>query len=264
MQYTGSLRIHLYCIIYDFMLKKQTGSDGKKSYRILSYKVPNGYIYLLFFTIINLFAVGLITFWDEYLLDKSHICSTDPQFACFPVFPNMDTPQLDCSNTSYLKNNKIDSVVCFNFVFRLGSATGSALGTISTIVLIICPIQLILLKVSNGSEWNKRRVISTVAIQIFTVITTLVFGFGHSFLEFQISSTKEENLITILTNTLVVLTIIMGTISFSMTYCAKAYEQRKQRRIESKEQKNDSDNNEEHEQHEEHNKLAYEEREKYE
>ena len=173
----------------------------------------------------------------------------------------MDTPQLDCSNTSYLKNNEIDSVVYFNFVFSLGSATGSALGTISTIVLIICPIQLILLKVSNGSEWNKRRVISTVAIQIFTVITTLAIGFGHSFLEFQISSTKEENLITILTNTLVVLTIIMGTISFSMTDCAKAYKQRKQRRTEHKEQKNDSDNNE---QHEENSNLANEEREKYE
>ena len=53
----------------------------------------------------------------------------------------------------------------------------------------------------------------------------------------------------------------MGTISFSMTYCAKAYEQRKQRRIEYKEQKNESDNNEEHE---EHNKVVNEEREKYE
>ena len=91
-----------------------------------------------------------------------------------------------------------------------------------------------------------------------------MFGLGHSFLEFQISSTTEENLITILTNTLVVLTIIMGTISFSMTYCAKAYEQRKQRRIERKEQKSESDNNEDHEQHEENNKLANEEREKYE
>ena len=89
-----------------------------------------------------------------------------------------------------------------------------------------------------------------------------MIGFGHSFLEFQISSTTEENLITILTNTLVVLTIIMGTISFSMTYCAKAYEQRKQRN-KHKEQKNESDTNEDHEQHEENTKSVNEEREKY-
>ena len=246
-------------IAFGRILKIHNNQEEINVYNVLKYKAPPNYTNILFLTLIYLIVSVLAQFWDDFLLQESFGCTTDRSNCCFGYNQNSQFLPLDCSNTTYLKN--ITKIICYKFVFELGSATGSAHGTISTIVLIICPIQLILLKASNGSEWNKRRVISTVAIQIFTVITTLVFGFGHSFSEFQISSTTEENLVTILTNTLVVLTIIMGTISFSMTYCAKAYEQRKQRRIEHKEQENESDNNE---QHEENNNLANEEREKYE
>ena len=43
-------------------------------------------------------------------------------------------------------------------------------------------ITVLLLKVSNGSEWNKRRAVLTIAIQITIVVITLVVTVSIFFL----------------------------------------------------------------------------------
>ena len=74
---------------FSFCLKKHTDNEGKKSYRILNYDIPDKYVhYVLAITTYLLIAAGAINFWDEFLLEKSLICNIDQQFACFPSFPN--------------------------------------------------------------------------------------------------------------------------------------------------------------------------------
>ena len=159
--------------VFSTMLNKQTDRAGKKVYTILNYKVPERYQFLMLAMALSLIGVAGIEFWDIYLFEDSYICSTDPNLVCFPAYPNMTTPRLDCSDTSYLEDNNITSIICFRLMYRLGSATGSALGVITIEALLIIIITLLLLKVSNGSGWNKHRAVLTVAIQITIVVISL-------------------------------------------------------------------------------------------
>ena len=85
--------------VFRAMLKKSTDEDGKQVYTIFNYKVPEGYKLHLLAVMFNLVGVALIQFVDDFVFEESYICNTDPDMACFPKFPNMSTPCLDCSNT---------------------------------------------------------------------------------------------------------------------------------------------------------------------
>ena len=90
-------------------------------------------IYKVMMLGIVLSQIGLAggSFWYKFLFEKSYaICSTNTNFACFSMQPNITTPRLDCSNTSYLQENNITSVICYRYAYDLNTATGAALTTI--------------------------------------------------------------------------------------------------------------------------------------
>ena len=124
---------------------------------------------MLSVTVFNLTGVALVQFWEYFLFEESHTCSTDPNLGCFPSNPNLTTPHLDCSNTSYLEDNNITSIICYRFAYKLGTATGSALGIVTTTALIMSIITIILLKISKGNseyETTLKRKLCTLFIQI--------------------------------------------------------------------------------------------------
>ena len=137
--------------VFSTMLNTNTDRAGKKVYTILNYQVPERYKVLMLAVVLTLMGVAWVVFWDRFLFEKSHICSTDPDLACFPANPNMSTPRLDCSDTSYLEDNNITSIICYRFVYILGTSIGTALGIVVTTALVIIIINLLLLKLSNGS-----------------------------------------------------------------------------------------------------------------
>ena len=157
------------------MLNKQRNRNGKTVYTILDYKVPKRYKVMMLAIAVSLIGVAARPFWRVCLFEKSYICSTDPKLACFPAQPNLTTPRLDCSDTSYLEDNNITSIICYRYVYNLSSATGAALGIIVIDALIIITITVILLKLSNGSEWTKCRAVLTVSFQITTVAVVAVY-----------------------------------------------------------------------------------------
>ena len=142
--------------IFRIMLNKRSDKAGKVVYTILDYEVSERYKVLMLAVAISLTGVGGVVFWDYFIFEDSYICSTDPNLACFPAFPNLTSPRLDCSNTSYLKVNNITSIICYRYSFVLGSATGGALGVVTNYALVFIIKTLLLLKVSNGSEWTKQ------------------------------------------------------------------------------------------------------------
>ena len=138
--------------VFSVMLKSYIDKDGNKVYTILNYKVPRIYIFGLFIMVLNLLEVAPMQFWDDFLFEETHGCTTDQTLNCFPKHPNKTTQRLDWSNTSYLEDNNITSVICYRLVFSLGAAIGSALGIVTTTALIIYFLTLLVHKVSKGKS----------------------------------------------------------------------------------------------------------------
>ena len=87
--------------VFGSVLKKHIDNeDGERWYTIFNYKAPHCYKAILFSNVLQLIGIALMQFWDIFLIEESRICSTDPSLACFPSKPSLDTPHLDCSNTS--------------------------------------------------------------------------------------------------------------------------------------------------------------------
>ena len=201
--------------VFSSVLNKQRNRKGKTVYTILDYKVPKSYKVMMLAIAISLIGVAGKSFWNVFLFGKSNICGTDPKLACFPAQPNLTTPRLDCSDTSYLEDNNITSIICYRYAYNLSGATGAALGIIVIDALFIITITVILLKLSNGSEWTKCRAVLTVSFQITIValvavyIAVLVYMFptaGHY--------TIERRIFIIAGNVFVLYTIIYSTVLF--------------------------------------------------
>ena len=201
-------------LVFRIMLNKRTDKAGKVVYTILKYKVSKRYKVLMLAVATSLTGVGGVVFWDYFIFEDSYICSTDPNLACFPAFPNLTTLRLDCSDTSYLEINNITSIICYRYSFTLGSATGGALGVVTTYALVFIIKTLLLLKVSNGSEWTKCRAVLTVAIQITIVVTIFSIAIPvYTFLALN-SYTIEKKIIRIMISGSIVFTIIYSTVLF--------------------------------------------------
>ena len=200
--------------VFSTMLNKRKDRAGKKVYTTMSYKVPDRYNILMLAMVLALMGIAAVVFWDYFLFEKSHHCNTDPNFACFPACPSFTTPCLDCSDTSYLKDNNITSVICYRLVYNLSIAAGTALGVVAMYALLIIVITLLLLKVSNGSRWNKHRAVLTVAIQIITVVITLGTLIPTYIYHKTISYTNEKLIIRIMTNGFMTYTVIYSTVLF--------------------------------------------------
>ena len=201
--------------VFSSMLNKQRNRNGKTVYTILDYKVPKSYKVMMLAIAISLIGVAGKSFWSVFLFGKSNICSTDPKLACFPAQPNLTTPRLDCSDTSYLEDNNITSIICYRYGYNLSGATGAALGIIVIDALFIITITVILLKLSNGSEWTKCRAVLTVSFQITIValipvyIAVLVYLFPTAG-----NHTIENQIFIIIQNAFVLYTILYSTVLF--------------------------------------------------
>ena len=196
--------------VFGNFLKKHLDKDGQSIYIIFNCYAPQDYSIVLFSYVGQLIGIAFMQFWDDFLFEVSHICSTDPDLACFRSNPNMTTPCLDCSNTSYLEDNNITSVICYRYVFRIGTATGSALGTVTATALIICFITYISI---NGICCNK--IMSTIINQVILIIVTI--GLVVTLIYFQITliSVNKYEVITscfkYFTIGIIVVNSILGT-----------------------------------------------------
>ena len=199
---------------FSTMLNKHTDRAGKEVYTILNYKVPERYEVLMLAMVLSVMGFAGVEFWDYLLFEKSHNCSTDSRIVCFPIYPSMTTPRLDCSDTSYLKDNNITSIICYRLVLRLSTAAASALGVVATYALIIIIFTLLILKVSNGSGWNKRRAVLTIAIQIIIVVISLVLAISAYISLTMIYYTIEKQIIMITANGFMTCTLSYSTVFF--------------------------------------------------
>ena len=158
--------------VFDRILKKHSSQEEGNVYIVLDYQAPHNYTNLLFFTFVCVIVNAIAHFWDDFLFEESYDCSTKSFICCYR--PNqISSSHLDCSNINYLNNNNITSVICYRFVFRLGTATGSALGIVGTIAMTIFAITWCILKISKGSRATQCRAMLTLFFQVTTTLIVL-------------------------------------------------------------------------------------------
>ena len=107
------------------------------------------------------------------------MCSAEPSLDCFST---NSYNKLNCSSISDVE--ELTTVICYKFVFHVGRATGSAIGTITATSITIYLIILLLLKISGGKTSSYRRKWFTAVVQyIFVIlvsIVTVVLGVSQS------------------------------------------------------------------------------------
>ena len=202
-------------LVFSTMLNKHRDRNGKTVYTILDYKVPKRYKVMMLATALSLIGVAGGLFWHQFIFENSHIiCSTDPDLACFPAQPNLTTPRLDCSDTSYLEEHNITSVICYRYAYNLGTGVGSALGLTAVNVLFTIIINLLLLKVFKGSEWTKCRAVLTVVTQLTTVTILAACIAIISYLRLKGISETIQLLIGITFHICLLYTLVYSTVLF--------------------------------------------------
>ena len=159
--------------VFDRILNKHCIQGERKVYKVLEYKAPHIYNILLFATFVGLIISAISEFWNQFLFEKSNICTNDIYTCCYDA--NQVYPQrLDCSNSSYLKTNNVTSIICYKFAFRLGRATGSTLGLVTSCVLGLLIITWCLLKISKGTRATIWRGVLTIMFQIYVLLLVVV------------------------------------------------------------------------------------------
>ena len=181
--------------VFDNVLEKHTSRRGIKIYTVLNYKAPKRiFIIILAFLLIHMVAVAAVQFCDDFFIEESHDCITNGLTCCYSEDLWSETI-LDCSNKSYSENSNI---TCYRFVSNLGDATGSALGVVTTIALVLYIITICMLKASKGKKGTNCRKCCTMMIQVITALSTIVLTGLFCWLKFlsYFSLTKKINAIS--------------------------------------------------------------------
>ena len=170
--------------VFDRILEIHCIQGERKVYKVLKYKAPHFYIGIMLYTFNCLIISAISEFWNQFLFEESNICTNDEYTCCYDA--NQVYPQrLDCSNSSYLKTNNVTSIICYKFAFRLGTATGSTLGLVTSCVLGLLIITRCLLKISKGTRVTIRRAALTLLVQIcllllVVVVTLLIYYYRNT------------------------------------------------------------------------------------
>ena len=180
--------------VFGKVLRRHYNKSGRRIYIVLNYKAPKAvYTTILSTLLIQMVAVAAVQFCDDFFIEESHGCSTRGLICCY----NIDLwsgQYINCSNN----NNNYSEITCYRFVSKLGNATGSALGVVTTTALIVYLITIVLLKVSNGKGGSNCRKYCTIIIQISVAFLTAILTGLFCWLKFAsyYSHTKQINAIS--------------------------------------------------------------------
>ena len=160
--------------VFDIFLDNDK-KEEEVVYYISNLKAPSNFTLLLSILLIQMIAVAAVQFCDDFFVEESRDCVTHGFTCCFSLDSR---PVFDCSNTSYLEDNNFtsDSIICYRFVLHLGTATGSALGVVTTTALIVYLITKIILKVSRASVHRK---CYTIIVKSIIMLLTAILTFGY-------------------------------------------------------------------------------------
>ena len=140
--------------IFKDIIKEARANDGKGP-RIKSVsqgkEVPRIIILMIgaYTSALALFAA--MTFWDVFLLDKTNVC--DDGLDCFPRAKNRSFALRPIQNCSvYTEESTDEPVICYAFVFDIGTAAGITGGLITGANHILRGISAALLAAYNKAE----------------------------------------------------------------------------------------------------------------
>ena len=129
----------------------------------------------LFIILVQATLLAFAQFWDEFLLEESYLCSTQPKVHCFSaisLLPPQGQPT-NCTDTSDTE------IVCYKYVFNTGRAAASAIGIMSATSFIIYIVCMVFLKLLDRGRLHKWLI---TCLKILAVAEIFMFCLVLSFL----------------------------------------------------------------------------------
>ena len=143
-----------------FLKKKRNPSNNelkeeeKMVFTIFAHEANLKEMRWLFIILVQATLLAFAQFWDKFLLEESHSCSTHPNIHCFSTTIFLPYGQrTNCSDTS---DTGIHAIVCYQYVFNIGNAATSAIGIFSATGTIITIVGFVFIKLLNGIRSHKR------------------------------------------------------------------------------------------------------------
>ena len=189
-------------------LKEHDDEEEEKYYIVFNYRILVEHMTWLLNILIQAFFVAVVQFLNNFLFDESRMCSTEPSLDCFST---ISYHKLNCSNISDVE--ELTAVVCYKYVFHVGRATGSAIGTITATSIIIYLIILLLLKISGGRTSSYKCKWFTIIVQYIVASLVIIVALVLSVSQYLTSSTCLAGLNS-LVETLTVGSIVFSSILF--------------------------------------------------
>ena len=124
-----------------------------EQYVVSGYRAPRWYIYWLFSLLYGIITFSVALFWDNYFIKETTVCeNSNKDQACFSMpqeYSDINWYAYPLTSCEAEANN---SLLCFEFAFNLGKATGAAGGVFVAASLILTIITILILNCANNYE----------------------------------------------------------------------------------------------------------------
>ena len=114
-----------------------------EQYVVSGYRAPRWYIYWLFSLLYGIITFSVALFWDNYFIKETTVCeNSNKDQACFSMpqeYSDINWYAYPLTSCEAEANN---SLLCFEFAFNLGKATGAAGGVFVAASLILTIITI--------------------------------------------------------------------------------------------------------------------------
>ena len=155
------------------VFKKGRGDCKEKPQTIaFNYYVPTLYIYLLGFTVLQVFTLSFAVFWEKFWFEVSYSCDSDlANLDCYDF-----TDKWSVKSRAYincLEEANVSDVKCFRLVVDWSSSIGATGGIFVMLAILVTAIPWFLLEITKGNQVTRKRKRIVLILQAIFIMFTL-------------------------------------------------------------------------------------------
>ena len=154
---------------------KKGGGDCEEKPQTITfiYYVPTLYIYLLAFTILQVFSLSFAVFWEKFWFEVSFSCDTDlANLDCYNF-----TDKWSVKSHAYincLEEVNVSDVKCFRLVVDWSSSIGATGGIFVMSSILVTAIPWFLLEITKGNQASRKRRRIVLILQTIFILLALI------------------------------------------------------------------------------------------
>ena len=156
------------------IFKKGSGDCERKPQTIaFIYYVPTLYIYLLAFTILQVFSLSFAVFWEKFWFEVSFSCDTDmANLDCYDFTDKWSV--ISRAYINCLEEVNVSDVKCFRLVIDWSSSIGATGGIFVMSSILVTAIPWFLLEITKGNQATRKRKRIVLIVQTIFIFLALM------------------------------------------------------------------------------------------